>query len=309
MLEKTATPEAVTARIAARLDENPRNWLALDALRDLATERAIPLPANLLVRFSELREQDHSYLAQTESCLVCAYDAAQCSLTQVMMCQAPVAMTPVGDILGITRAGVAYASGDEIDQIDLALSVVGLGATAAVIATGGSSAMVKGGAAVAKIARKMGRLSPRLIGMATDAVREGVDWARLPAVRSLDDVKAAIKADAFLPLTNTLTDLERVRTATDTTTALHLLPLIDDAADARRLANASEALGARVVGRAEMLGKARLFRATLRLGEVAWALVAYVGGLILALIGIAGQLVQTIMMRLLRQLARPARQD
>lgn len=307
ILAKAATPEAVSARIVARMDESPRNWLALDALRDLSKERELSLPPDIIARFDHLREEDHGYLAQTASCAVCAYDASQCSLTQVMVCQAPVALTPVGDILGITRAGVAYASGDEVDQIDLALSVVGLGATAAVLASGGSSTVVKAGAGLAKTARKMGRLSPRLVGMVSDAVREGVDWARLPAVRSMDDLTAVIRAKAFAPLTNTLHDFERVRTATDTTTALHLLPLVDDAEDARKLAMATEALGPRVVGRAEMLGKARLFRATLRLGEVGWSLISGIIGIVLAMAGLAGHLGYTLSVRLLRRIAAPPR--
>lgn len=41
LLAEVATPEAVAERITTRLDESPRNWLALDALNDLAAERAI----------------------------------------------------------------------------------------------------------------------------------------------------------------------------------------------------------------------------------------------------------------------------
>ena len=41
---------------------------------------------------------------------------------------------------GDTRAGMAYAAGEDIDQIDLALSVVGLGATAAVLAFASAAA-------------------------------------------------------------------------------------------------------------------------------------------------------------------------
>lgn len=292
MLAQAATPETLRAHIANRLAEEPRNWLALDALVALAAERSIPLPEDLTDALQIAREDDHGYYAQAASCAACAYDPAQCSLSQVMICQAPVALSPIGDVTGITRAGVAYATGAEVDQIDLALSVVGLGATAAVIASGGSSVVVKAGASLAKLARRMGRLSPRLVAMATDAVRGGVDWARLPAVRSLDDLTAAIRIDAFAPLTNTLTDLERLRAATSTTTALHLLPLVDDAADANRLARAAEALGPELAGRAEVLGKARLFRATLRVSKTGWALVSGLAGLMLSVAMMLTGLVQ-----------------
>ena len=305
MVLQTATPETLNGHIARRLAEIPRNWLALDALMALAVERAIPLPKHLTDAVQIAREDDHGYYATVTSCAACAYDPAQCSINQVIVCQAPIALSPIGDITGITRAGVAYASGGDVDQIDLALSVVGLGATAAVLASGGSSMVVKAGAGLAKLARRMGRLSPRLIAMATDAVQDGVNWAALPGVRSLDDLAAAIRVDAFAPLTNTLSHLDQLRAATNTATALHLLPLVDDAADARHLARAADALGAKLVGRVEVLGKARLFRATLRISQTGWALVSGMVGLLLSGGLIVASLVQTGLLRLLRRPLRP----
>lgn len=272
MLAQSDTPALLHERIDARLAESPRNWMALDALTDLAIERAIDLPPALLESVRIKREDDHGLYSQTISCAACAYDPAECSLTQVMICQAPIALTPIGDIAGVARAGVAYASGTELDQVDLALSVVGLGATAAVLASGGSSYTLKAGASLAKLAYRMGRLSPRLIGLVLETMQVGVRWASLPAARSLDDLAVAIRIEAFAPLTNTISDLSRLTSATNATSALHLLPLVDGAADARRIANAATALGPKLVGRAELLGKARLFRATLKISNTAWTL-------------------------------------
>ncbi len=304
MLASAATPATLQAHIGNRLAEEPRNWLALDALIDLAGERGIALPASLTEAVKIAREDDHGYYAQATSCAKCAYDPALCALEQVMVCQAPVALTPIGDIAGITRAGVAYASGGEVDQIDLALSTVGLGATLAVVVSGGSSGVVKAGAGLAKLARKMGRLSPRLVEMAVTAARRGINWAGLPAVRSMDELRAAVRSEEFVPLTATLLDLERTRAATDVTTALHLLPMVDDAADARRLALAAEALGPKLVGRAEVLGKARLFRAGYRISKAGWGLAVGWVGLMLSLAGLIGHAVQGLVIGGLRRLAR-----
>lgn len=304
LLARYATPETLTALLETHLAAPQRNWIALDALTDLAIERAIDLSPDLSERLASARSQDFGLWAQAASCALCAFDAGQCSLSQVLACQAPVALTPIGDLLGISHAGVAYASGAQVDQNDLALSVVGLGATAAVLVSGGSSALVKAGAGLAKTARKMGRLSPRLVDLALASVRDGVDWAGLSAVRSLDDLTLVVRAEAFAPLTATLTDLERVRAATDTTVALQLLPLVDDAADARRLAQVAEALGPKVVGRAEVLGKARLFRATWRAAGITLALAGWFGGLALAFAGLVGHWAQG---RVLRLIARAAR--
>lgn len=304
MLARYATPQSLTALLETRLSAPQRNWIAIDALTDLAIERAIDLPADLIDRPTLARDTDFGLLAQATACALCAYDAGQCTLSQVLACQAPVVLTPIGDLLGISRAGVAFATGEQVDQIDLALSVVGLGATAAVLVSGGSSGLVKAGAGLAKTARKMGRMSPRLVDMAQVAVRDGIDWAGLSAVRSLDDLAGVVRAEAFAPLTATLTDLERVRAATGTTVALHLLPLVDDAGDAKRLARVTEALGPKVVGRAEVLGKARLFRATWRATGIAGALAGWFGGLALALAGLIGHWAQS---GVLRWAARAAR--
>ena len=304
MLVQAATPQTLQAHLSNRLAESPRNWLALDALLDLAAERGISLPENLTNAVQIAREDDHGYFATVTSCAACAYDPALCSLSQVMICQVPVALSPIGDITGITRAGIAYATGTDVDQIDLALSVVGLGATAAVIASGGSSIVVKAGAGLAKLARRMGRLSPRLVALAADAVRGGVNWQALPGVRSLDELTAAIRVDAFTPLTKTLTDIDRLQRATDITTALHLLPLVDDATDARRLALSAEALGPKLVSRAEVLGKARLFRATLRVSKTGWALVSGMVGVMVIFAMMLAGMVQNSLLRRFRRAAR-----
>lgn len=304
LLASADTPVILQSRIETRLAQSPRNWMALDALTALAIERAIDLPPALLETIRIRREDDHGLYAQTISCVACAFDPTQCGLDQVIICQAPVALTPIGDIAGISRAGAAYASGEAVDDIDLALSLAGLGATAAVLVSGGTSGVVKAGASLAKMARKMGRLSPKLTEMIRVAIRDGVDWARLPASRSLDDLQAALRGDALQPLANTLTDLERLRVASNATTSLHLLPMIDDAKDAHRLANAAEALGPKIVGRAEVLGKARLLRATLNLSQTAWALMIWMGGLLAAIAGLMISIGQTILHRRLRKSLR-----
>lgn len=272
-----ATPARLETLVLTRLAESPRNWAAIDALVELAQEQGVPLPADTAAAVQAARDDDSGLLAAAGGCASCIWDASTCSITQVFLCRAPVDLTFVGDITGIARAGAAYATGAEIDRVDLALSVVGLGATAFVVATGGTSAVVKAGAGIAKVARGTGRLSKPLLRLADDAVRTGVDWARLPSVRSTDDLALAVRGEAFAPLISVAVDVERLRVATDATTVLHLLPLVDDANDARRLANAATAVGPKLVGRAELLGKARLMRTTVRYTRTA---VAFGGGLI-----------------------------
>ena len=170
--------------------------------------------------------------------------------------------------------------------------------------SGGSSATVKVGASVAKLAHRMNLLSPQVTRMLTDAARGGVDWARVRAARDSDDFLGALNPKIFAPLTEVLTQTGRIAVKLDVTESLHVLRYIDGADDARRLANASEALGKRMVGRLEILGKSRFLRATLKYSDTAWGMVSGLIGLLYALAAMIGSALSTALMRTLRRVAR-----
>lgn len=263
-LTAAATSQTVATRISTRLEQTPRDWFILDSLHDLALRRNIALAPDLEARFATLRDSDNGWYAQTISCAACALDTSTCSLKQAMVCAAPVQLSPVGDVMGIGAEAKHYVMGDDVDLVSLSLSVVGLGATAAVVATGGASETLQIGAGILKIAKGMGRLPKWLIVAAEDAAKTGVDWERLVHVRWPSDLGGVIRVERFVKVTDTAMDLNRIRKATDTTTALHFLKQIDNPIEARKFANASEALGKEVVADGEILGKSRLLRATLR---------------------------------------------
>jgi len=303
-LAQEATPQRIETLLRERLAEEDRNWLAIRALEGVAAERAIPLAPDLTTALAEAWEQDSGFWASAGGCLACAYDPAECTLSAELLCQAPMVLTPFGDIAGVAKEGLAYTTGAEVDEINLALSLVGLGATALVVASGGSSVTVKIGASVAKLARRMGLVSPRLGALASDALRSGVDWARVPAVRGSDDLAAVLRPDRFAPLVAIAGDLGRTSRTLGTPSALHLLRYVDDAPDARRIANAAEALGPKTVGRMEVLGKSRFLRATVRLSNLALELFAGLIGLLLSAASLLGSSLSSLAMRGLRRAAR-----
>ncbi|MEZ5756094.1 MAG: hypothetical protein R3D90_15525 [Paracoccaceae bacterium] len=300
------SPGTLPARIDTHLAADRRDWVVLQSLRDLATELGHPLPPATLAAYDAAWSEDSGLWANAANCAACALDPAACTLSTFMMCQAPIMLTPIGDLATITDAGIDYMSGAEVDRIAVALSIVGLGATATVVASGGTSAAAKLGASGLKTARAMNRLSPRLTALTTRAATDGVDWIALRRARSMDDLALSLRADAFAPLVSIAADLDRIRTATDTTTALHLLPLIDDANDARRLADATQALGPRITARAEVLGKARLLRATTRITGLGYALITGLVGLILSLGLFLASALQTRLFAALRRRAATA---
>ncbi len=302
MMATEATPDRMATLISDRLAEDPRNWVALDALQEVVSERNVILHPDLIAAVDAARALDDSLTAQLGGCAACAWDIAQCSLSQAMVCKAPILLTPVEDLRGIVKAGVDYSTGAEVDQLDLGLSVLGLSATALVIVSGGASGSVKAGTALVRLARGMDLLSPRLTGRLVDALRLGIDWAALPAVRSSDDVLRLIRTDVLAPVASVASDLGRTGDAIGPAQTLHLLPLVDDAVEARGIARAAEALGPKIVGRAEVLGKARLLRATVRAGSVATELVAGLVGLAASLGMAISGLLQSILLRGLRRL-------
>ena len=297
LLAREASPARLTALIQSRLAEEPRNWVALQALADLAAERGVTLtPA-----YSEAWDADSGLMAAVSDCGACIWDIATCSLSTALICKAPILLTPAEDLRGVLKAAADYSGGEAVDRLDLGLSIVGLGATAALIATGGTSGTVKAGAATIRLARGMGRLSPALGARITAALGDGIRWADLPAVRGADDLTALLRPEILRPISVTLTDLGRVAEATGPMQALHLLPLVDDATDASRLARVAEAMGPRTVAGAEVLGKSRLLRASLRYGDTAIeALLGLIGALISAAMMVAGA-VQSLLLRRLRR--------
>ncbi|MDP4892436.1 hypothetical protein [Cypionkella sp.] len=298
LMARNATEAHLSQLIATRLAESPRNWVALQALHDEATARGFATPAD----YDAARQADSGVVAATGDCLSCIWDIATCSLSTALICKAPILLTPIEDLRGLAQAGADYASGTPIDQLDLGLSVIGLGATAAIVATGGTSATLKAGTATLRLARGMGRMSPRLARQLGTAFADGIRWSDLPGVRSGDDLSRLIRVDVLRPVAATLSDLGRVAGAAGPVHALHLLPLVDDAADARHLANAAEALGPRTVRQAEVLGKTRLLRATLRISNLGMTLILGLSGLMLSVAALLGSLAQSWLLRALRRI-------
>ena len=297
-MARLATPARLRALILARLAESPRNWVALQALRDEAVSRDLPVPPE----YDAAWEAESGLIAATGGCLSCIWDMTTCTLSTALICKAPILLTPIEDLRGLAQAGIDYASDAPIDQLDLGLSVLGLGATAAVLATGGSSATIKAGTATLRLARGMGRLSPRLAGRLGAAFADGIRWADLPGVRGTDDMTALIRADVLAPVGAIMSDLGRVAGRLGPVESLHLLPLVDDATDARRLATVAEALGTKTISRAEVLGKSRLLRAGLRISDLGLTLIIGLSGLMLSLGALIASLLQGAILRTLRRL-------
>lgn len=296
-LAASATQATVEARLDALVAEDKRNWLAIEAVEGVAADQGLTLSPDYHQRRDTAWADDSGWLTRSGDCLACAVNAASCDLSGILICQAPMVLTPLGDLVGVGVEGFHWATGSDFDQLNLAFSAVGLGAEAALALTGGSSAMVKGGASIGKLALKMGLMSPRLTGLLLDAARRGIDWRRVPWFPGAADLKAAVRPEVIRPVVDVASQVGRIGARLSVPETLHILRYVDDAAEAKALANAAEALGPQTVGRLELMGKSRFLRATLRASDTVLALGWGFLGLIWALPSLVAGTVQHAAMR------------
>ena len=255
------------------------------AILRLADARDVPVPL-------ELRQQTEDAEAAAKgwsACLSCAISAENCpDLTRVATCNLPIELTPIGDAKAITRALTDYLAGNDIDQIDLTLGVVGLGSTVAILATGGSSATVKVGATALRVARKTGAISTRLMGEITTATKGALRLNNAGAVvRGAAPVSSLIDGARAAKLTTLASDMGRLTTALPAGDALAMLRLADSTPELTRIARVAETAGTETRGTFAVLGKARVLRVAQRLSEAAMlaiALLAALAGQLLALL-------------------------
>jgi len=123
----------------------------------LANDHGVQLPTPMLADINDLNIAASGVLARTTACGACAIDITACAtLAQIGACALPFELTPAGDVNALRRASVTYIEGGDVDQLDVGLAIVGLGATGAVLATGGSSYSLKAGTSVLRMARRLG---------------------------------------------------------------------------------------------------------------------------------------------------------
>ena len=105
------------------------------------------------------------------------------------------------------------------------------------------------------------------------------------------------------PATAILDDTGRLTRNTGLPAALHLMKHVDSPADMARLARVSDAVGPRMVGVFEILGKSRALRLSMRLANEVWYAITGLLGFLAALTGLAASGLGSVVLRRLRRLA------
>lgn len=278
--------------------------MQLALLLDLANDYGIALPRPMLDDIADIDRATSGFAARGSSCGACAVDINACqTLAQIGACALPFELTPAGDLNALRRAAVDYTSDTDIDRLDVGLAIIGLGATGALLATGGTSYSVKAGTSVLRLARRMGTLTPALAARLTDLVGGAVRWDRFgDLVRMQARPADLIDATKLSEVTDIGTSLRRVAAQTSVAETVSLLRYVDTTKDAARLARVSNAMGPKTRGAFEVLGKTRVMRAALRLSDLAITATIAIYALCLQVLLLAGQLCGTLCLRRARRI-------
>lgn len=187
------------------------------SIAQLAAERGVSLPADLTTRIEAALGAASARVGS---------DAWNGFLTGDAPNEAALAgaiaadLTGVGDVRDLYDQASRYISGAEVDPLMIGLATVGLGLTAATVATLGATGPEKAGVSTLKAVKRAGRLSPLLareVGVVAanaldgEALRlVGTSMARLDLVGARAASGRVLKAEAVSTLKGLGTDVATI---------------------------------------------------------------------------------------------------
>lgn len=174
--------------------------------------------------------------------------------------------TVVGDARDLYKEYQKHQAGQEVDELIITLSGIGIGLTAATIGSGGTAAPVKIGTSVLKLASKTGRLSRRFTQELIIRAEKAFDWNQFIRLsQSASDLRGIKRAasQAFNPramksLSELADQANHIRKLTSTSDAIYLLKYVETADDLRRIEKLASKQGKYTKGIMKFLGKSAL---------------------------------------------------
>jgi hypothetical protein len=213
----------------------------------------------------------------------------------------------VGDVRDAVREGVHYARGEQMDELVLGLSCVGIAVTAGTYASLGIGAPARVGLSLVKGAGKAGRLSVHMASWVTRSVRGVVDMGALrrafaeasitqPAI-AVRAARDAVKLDKAEGLVSAVRDVGRVQAKAGTQAALDTLKVAEGPRDVSRFARLAEAKGGKTRAIIKLAG-----RAAIALTFALFDLASWVLGVLFLLFGFCSAIKSTTERTTLRYL-------
>jgi hypothetical protein len=285
-LSRHATPAWYDIEMRTALDADDFDRVTTVSL--IGEAQGFTPDADTQIRIAALEARVTGPWATLRGCGICIADVADCpSLALLASCGIPVELTPVGDLNALRRATLAAWANTDVDEVEVTLALVGLGATGAVLVSGGTSYSVKAGATVLRVARRLGTVTPRFGNEMRRLSDVGLQPRQLWAFqRGQVPLDAVIDTGRLAGIMDVSADLSRVAARTSVADAAVLMRHVDNADDAARLARVADMAGPRTRATFEVLGKSQVFRALIRLSDLAIsaAALAYLLALQIALL-------------------------
>ncbi len=292
-MARQVTPDWLVPRLDAALAEDDRDRVAM--LSALASQHGVPLPPATWAAI-DAALAPASFGERAADCAACMVDITSCQgAGHIAACALPFEMTVAGDVNALRRQAQAAIAGDDVDRIETGLALVGVGATLVAVVSGGSSYVVKAGATMLRLARRMGAITPAFGRVLADAADVPVDWAALARAAPLAEITDTAK---LARLGRIAEDFGTIRANTSTADALLLARHVHSAEDAARFARLSEVAGTGTRTAVEVLGPARAMRTLSRVADLTLAAI----GLVAAFVA---QLAMLAMSAVGRRLFRP----
>ncbi|WP_207457118.1 hypothetical protein [Azospirillum sp. SYSU D00513] len=282
-LREVATPDYVQAQIARTLDEDRPE--EAEGYIALAAELGQAVPAGLLARYEEATSTTAA-VWRTTTRGAWGFLTGEAEDGASLAGSAISDLTLYGDARDVTFQTRNYLTGAEVDEFVLGLSVVGLGMSAATVATAGTAAPAKVGLSMVKAAKRAGRLTAGLETALRRTVAETVD---MPALRrqlgaldwrspgkSIEGVKSYAAGLDTARLRGMFGQLGSVVDKTSAGGAMRILRHVDSADDLVKAERVAARFGKASPAVFETLGK-RVFKAFAKVAKMAiealWALI------------------------------------
>lgn len=263
MQEKVTAAELEQRIEAAIQDDEPseaRMYLGIAERFNYPVDRAVYLP-----RITALETPWHN-TRRNVSDFAGGFIEGQSDSTAGMAGSITADFTVVGDVRDLHEQYSQYAAGESVNELIVGLAGVGVGLTAATVASSGALAPAKTGTSALKAATRAGKITPAFQRILLRQSRDVFDYkAFLKAARADGSVTAlrraamnAYQPRAFKALGQTTERVNNIRKSTSMADTVELLRYVENTDDLRRVERLSQTYGTQTRGIFHLLGRSAI---------------------------------------------------
>ena len=297
-LRAATSPEDLAQKIEAALEEDDLD--TAEIYEDIAVFARFDLPEETFYALEEARSLTAT-VVRTTGQLVGGFFTGEAKSLAGLTGAVVSDLTVVGDVRDIAGEGSKLVRGEDYSELILGLSVVGIAATGATVATGGGGLPARVGVSILKVSAKIGALTADFAKQLGRILSRTVDFPGLKqTLRSvkLTDARATrqavrtyarqLRTGEMAPVLARVSDIRQNAGAVESVRLMKFVKSTDDLDDVARM---SKLLGKKTRGIIAITGKTslRAFKTSLRVVrfilENLIAFASWVGGIFATLVG------------------------